>query len=95
MALSEWVVLCMYTASRVSHDHSFGSPGQGKNAMGLFRRAADSADQPEVRCQQCGERLPDDGATVCTMCGAARQPVSHERTDAAANVRAGVDAGDD
>ena len=61
--------------------------------MGLFRRA-DGADQPDERCPQCGERLPEDDATVCTMCGAALDPVSNARPEATANVRASGDAGD-
>jgi hypothetical protein len=37
--------------------------------MGLFRRGEKIEDEPE-RCPVCNERLPDDDATECAMCGA-------------------------
>jgi hypothetical protein len=39
--------------------------------MALFR--SEDAPSGSLRCPECRERLPD-GATECTMCGAAVEP---------------------
>jgi hypothetical protein len=41
--------------------------------MGLFRRKREQ-DEPEERCPQCGEPVPD-GAPACMMCGADLRPL--------------------
>lgn len=42
--------------------------------MGLFRRKTDTEPEPE-RCPVCGERLPEDDAQRCEMCGADLRPL--------------------
>jgi hypothetical protein len=71
----------MYSGSCIHHDHSSRITRTREEAMSLFRRA-DGEDQPDERCPQCGERLPEDEATVCTMCGAALDPASKARPEA-------------
>lgn len=54
--------------------------------MGLLRRKDNTEPEPK-RCPLCNERVPDDTARECAMCGAdlrALLPSQGETTEAAA-----------
>jgi predicted amidophosphoribosyltransferase len=57
--------------------------------MGLFRRKR-ASEEPEDRCPQCGEPLPEE-AVQCMMCGTDLRPLQEMRSsDDLENLDAGA-----